>query len=76
MTGKAGSPCVFWTTERAGHEDLELSQKELILRLIKHIPEKHFRMVRYFGFLANRVVGRQLPLVSAQCREAAWRRQR
>ncbi|EGF7348365.1 hypothetical protein HJV04_004588 [Escherichia coli] len=45
------------------HEDLELSQKELILRLIKHIPEKHFRMVRYFGFLANRVVGRQLPLV-------------
>ncbi|WP_440866502.1 transposase [Symbiopectobacterium purcellii] len=34
-----------------------------ILRLIKHIPEKHFRMVRYFGFLANRVVGKLLPLV-------------
>lgn len=45
------------------HEDLELSQQELILRLIKHIPEKHFRMVRYFGFLANRVVGKLLPLV-------------
>lgn len=45
------------------HEDLELSQHELILRLIKHIPEKHFRMVRYFGFLANRVVGRLLPLM-------------
>ncbi|PAV06448.1 hypothetical protein CBG25_06020 [Arsenophonus sp. ENCA] len=39
------------------HENLELPQRELILRLIKHIPEKHFRMVRYFGFLANRVVG-------------------
>lgn len=37
------------------HEDLALSQQELILRLIKQIPEKHFRMVRYFGFLANRV---------------------
>lgn len=45
------------------HADLALSQHELILRLIKHIPEKHFRMVRYFGFLANRVVGRLLPLV-------------
>jgi hypothetical protein len=45
------------------HEDLELSQHELILRLIKHIPEKHFRMIRYFGFLANRVVGKLLPLV-------------
>ncbi|KPX46966.1 ISPsy3, transposase, partial [Pseudomonas savastanoi pv. glycinea] len=24
---------------------------------------KHFRMIRYFGFLANRVCGRQLPRV-------------
>lgn len=49
---------------RTGHyEDLSLSQRELILRLIKHIPEKHFRMIRYFGFLANRVVGELLPKV-------------
>lgn len=49
---------------RTGHyEDLALSQRELILRLIKHIPEKHFRMIRYFGFLANRVVGEKLPQV-------------
>ncbi len=26
-------------------------------RLKQHIPEKHFRMVRYFGFLPNRVCG-------------------
>lgn len=45
------------------HESLTLGQHELILRLIKHIPEKHFRMIRYFGFLANRVVSKQLPLV-------------
>lgn len=49
---------------RTGHYDtLELSQQEMILRLIQHIPEKHFRMIRYFGFLANRVVGKLLPLV-------------
>lgn len=49
---------------RMGQYDaLKLSQRELILRLIKHIPEKHFRMIRYFGFLANRVVGEKLPLV-------------
>lgn len=49
---------------RTGHyEDLALSQPELILRLIKHIPEKHFRMIRYFGFLANRVVGELQPKV-------------
>lgn len=45
------------------HETLSFSQHELILRLIKHIPEKHFRMVRYFGFLTNRVVGKLLPQV-------------
>lgn len=45
------------------HENLDLPQIELILRLIKHIPEKHFRMIRYFGFLANRVVGTLLPKV-------------
>lgn len=32
-------------------------------RLTQHIPEKHFRMVRYFGFLANRVCGEKLPQV-------------
>lgn len=45
------------------YDNLALSQRELILRIIKHIPEKHFRMIRYFGFLANRVVSEKLPLV-------------
>ncbi|MGR3962660.1 transposase [Vibrio lentus] len=35
----------------------------LIKRLIQHIPEKNFRMIRYFGFLANRVVGNKLSKV-------------
>ncbi len=32
-----------------------LTQRELVARLKQHIPEKFFKMVRYFGFLANRV---------------------
>jgi hypothetical protein len=29
--------------------------EEFIKRLIRHIPEKHFRMIRHYGFYANRV---------------------
>ncbi|EGH26757.1 ISPsy3, transposase, partial [Pseudomonas amygdali pv. mori str. 301020] len=36
---------------------------DMLRRVVQHIPEKHFRMIRYFGFLANSVCGRQLPRV-------------
>ncbi|MEX3557149.1 MAG: IS91 family transposase [Burkholderia sp.] len=45
------------------YQQESLSQVEMLERVIQHIPEKHFRMIRYFGFLANRVCGRYLPLV-------------
>ena len=45
------------------YETEQVTQLELIKRLIQHIPEKHCRMIRYFGFLANRVVGERLPTV-------------
>lgn len=35
----------------------------MVQRVVQHIPEKHFRMVRYYGFLANRVCGQLLPRV-------------
>nr|UVN18065.1 hypothetical protein pPsy0462a_00032 [Pseudomonas syringae] len=35
----------------------------MLRRVVQHIPEKHFRMIRYFGFLANRVCGKYLPKV-------------
>ncbi|EPN46686.1 ISPsy3, transposase [Pseudomonas syringae pv. actinidiae ICMP 18807] len=38
-----------------------LSQTDMRRRVVQHIPEKHFRMIRYFGLLANQVCGRQLP---------------
>ncbi len=40
-----------------------LTQRELVARLKQHIPEKFFKMVRYFRFLANRVCGEKLPQV-------------
>ena len=32
-------------------------------RLLQHVPEKGFQMIRYFGFLANRVRSKLLPKV-------------
>ncbi|STF91383.1 IS1294, transposase, truncation [Escherichia coli] len=40
-----------------------LTQRELVAGLKQHIPEKFFKMVRYFGFLANRVCGEKLSQV-------------
>ena len=34
-----------------------------IARLIRHIPDRNFKMIRYYGFLSNRTRGQKLPLV-------------
>ena len=39
------------------------STDEFIQRFIQHIPDKGFRMIRYYGILANRVRGKLLPIV-------------
>lgn len=36
-------------------EILRLSGEEFVRRFIQHIPDKYFRVIRYYGFLANRV---------------------
>jgi hypothetical protein len=48
-----------------------VSQEKMLRRVIQHIPEKHLRMIRYFGFLATRVCGRQLPRVYEALQMAA-----
>lgn len=42
---------------------MTLSVLEFIARLVNHIPDRNFRSIRYYGFLANRVRGKLLPLV-------------
>ena len=53
---------VRYLDHRSGtHQTLSISPSELILRLIEHIPDKHFKMIRYYGFLANRHRSALLP---------------
>jgi hypothetical protein len=47
------------------HQNFYCSTEEFIRRFTQHIPKKNFRMIRYFGFLANRLRGEKLPLVRA-----------
>lgn len=49
---------------RTGQHRLQtLPQEERIRRYISHIPARHFKMVRYYGFLSNRKRGTLLPKV-------------
>jgi len=42
---------------------MSLPVLEFIARLVTHIPDKHFRIIRYYGFLSNRLRGKLLPKV-------------
>lgn len=45
------------------HKRQMLRQEEMIGRYISHVPARHFKMVRYSGFLSNRKRGQLLPRV-------------
>jgi hypothetical protein len=45
------------------HEDITFETDEFIERFTQHIPDKGFRLIRYYGFLANCVRGKLLPVV-------------
>ena len=40
-----------------------LNVEQFIAKFIQHIPDTGFRLIRYYGFLANRVRGKLLPKV-------------
>lgn len=40
--------------------------EEFISRLIRHIPEKNFRLIRHYGFYSNRAKGRSIPMLRYQ----------
>lgn len=42
---------------------MTLPVHDFIKRLISHIPDKYFRVVRYYNWLSNRTRGKLLPLV-------------
>jgi len=43
--------------------NFKLSVDQFIAKFIQHIPDTGFRMIRYYGFLANRVRGKLLPII-------------
>lgn len=47
-------------------KQLTLPAEEFIGRLVRHIPDKHFRMIRYYGVYANAVKNKLLPLLLLQ----------
>lgn len=44
-------------------EIMTLPVLQFIARLICHIPDKHFRNIRYYGFLSHKLRGKLLPIV-------------
>jgi len=42
---------------------LVLNVQDFIGKFVQHIPDKGFRMIRYYGFLSHRVRGKLLPIV-------------
>ena len=47
------------------HRTARYDSEEFIGRFVQHIPEKHFRTINFYGFLANRVRGKLLPRIYA-----------
>lgn len=47
------------------HRVEEYETQAFIERFVQHIPDKHFRLINFYGFLANRVRGQWLPKVYA-----------
>ena len=45
------------------YRNFNLSAEQFIARFVQHIPDPNFRMLRYYGFLSNRVRGKLLPIV-------------
>ena len=52
-------------------EHITMSVFQFIAYLIIHIPDRNFRMIRYYGFLSNRTRGKLLPLVYKAIKQGA-----
>lgn len=47
-------------------EILTVSVEEFIKRIIRHIPEKNYRLIRYYGLFANAVKNKLIPILISQ----------
>jgi Putative transposase/Transposase zinc-binding domain len=60
-----GQNVVFKYIDRKSQQikQKQLSVEQFIAKFIQHIPDPGFRMIRYYGLLANRLRGKLLPIV-------------
>lgn len=53
----------FLNHKNKAHEKITFDADDFMERFTQHIPEKGFRLIRYYGFLANRVRSNLLPII-------------
>lgn len=53
----------YYDHKNKRQETKEMSAFEFIRAVIQHIPDKGFRLIRYYGFLANRIRSICLPII-------------
>jgi len=78
-----GNSVSFWFDDRNLQKKISITLpvEEFIQRIIRHIPDKYFKQIRYFGIFANRVraklCGKVLDLLHkewiAHCDVLSWR---
>lgn len=62
-----GAVTFQYRDKHTGTDKLEtLSTLEFIGRLVRHIPEKNFRLIRYYGIYANCVKNELMPMLEYQ----------
>ena len=61
--GKNNISMTYKNHKTGKYEKLICTDKEFIHMFIQHIPDKNFRLIRYYGFLANRVKNQYLQIV-------------
>lgn len=61
-----GQSVSFWFDDKQLQKKvfISLPVEEFIKRIIRHIPDRHFKQIRYFGIFANRVKSRLCNIVN------------
>ena len=57
--------CVYHDHHDNDNKSKTMSVFDFIQRLVKHIPDSNFRLIRYYNWLSNRTRGKLLPIIYA-----------
>lgn len=71
---EVGIFCTLHTYGRQLNQHPHIRDERQWRRYISHIPSRHFKMVRYYGFLSNRKWAALLPKVYSALEMTAWKK--